>query len=288
MTSLPKGLTSPPPSIPDVITSFPSSHILQVTLNRPTSLNAIPTTSHILLDALWRWYDFQRTLRCAIITGTGRAFCAGADLKEWNVRNTAVTSGDNPEADAARARDKWATGGFGGLSNRAGKKPVIAAVNGLCLGGGMEMAVNCDLVVAAEDAVFGLPEVKRGVIALAGALPRIQKTLGKQRAAEMALVGGTFDARKMYEWGIVNKVVSKEDVVKEAIAYAEQIAENSPDSVIVSREGLSLGWEGIGPEAAAEMVERGMYGRMDAGENMREGVMSFVEKRKPSWRDSKL
>ncbi|KUI68863.1 Carnitinyl-CoA dehydratase [Cytospora mali] len=288
MTPLPKGLTSPPPSIPDVITSFPSPHILQVTLNRPTSLNAIPATNHILLDALWRWYDFQPTLRCAIITGTGRAFCAGADLKEWNLRNTAVTSGDNPEADAARGRDKWATGGFGGLSNRAGKKPVIAAVNGLCLGGGMEMAVNCDLVVAAEDAVFGLPEVKRGVIALAGALPRVQKTLGKQRAAEMALVGGTFDARKMCEWGIVNKVVSKDDVVTEAIAYAEQIAENSPDSVIVSREGLSLGWEGIGPEAAAEMVERGMYGRMDAGDNMKEGVMSFVEKRKPSWRDSKL
>lgn len=289
MSPLPKGLTSPPPDIPDVITSFPAPHILLVTLNRPTSLNAIPTTNHILLDGLWRWYDSQPPLRCAILTGTGRAFCAGADLKEWNTRNAAVSSGDSSEADAARAnRDNWASAGFGGLSNRAGKKPVIAAVNGLCMGGGMEMAVNCDLVVASEGAKFALPEVKRGVIALAGALPRIQKTLGKQRAAEMALVGATFDARKMYEWGIVNKVVSKDDVVKEAIAYADEIAGNSPDSVIVSREALRYGWEGIGPELATDLLERGMFGRMDAGENMREGVMSFVEKRKPVWKDSKL
>lgn len=291
MSALPSRLTSPPPSIPDVLTSFPSPHILLVTLNRPTSLNAIPTANHALFDGLWRWYDSQPTLRCAILTGTGRAFCAGADLKEWNARNAAAgSSGDGAgAADAARAgRDKWAPAGFGGLSNRAGAKPVIAAVNGLCMGGGMEMAVNCDLVVASEDARFALPEVKRGVIALAGALPRIQKTLGKQRAAEMALVGGTFDARKMYEWGVVNKVVKKEDVVKEAIAYAEEIAGNSPDSVIVSREALRHGWEGIGPELATEMLDRGMFGRMDAGENMKEGILSFVEKRKPVWKDSKL
>lgn len=152
----------------------------------------------------------------------------------------------------------------------------------------MEMAVNCDLVVASEDARFALPEVKRGVVALAGALPRVQRTLGKQRAAEMALVGGTFDARKMFEWGIVNKVVGRDDVVKEAIVYAEQIAGNSPDSVIVSREGLRLGWEGIGPELATDMLERGMFGRLDGGENIKEGVKSFVEKRQPIWRDSKL
>lgn len=289
MSTVPKGLEFPPPSIPDVNISFPSPHILLVTLNRPAALNAIPTTSHILFDGLWRWYDSQPPLRCAVLTGTGRAFCAGADLKEWNTRNSAAGSGSTSEAEAARAnRDKWAPTGFAGLSNRAGKKPVIAAVNGLCLGGGMEIAVNCDLVVASEGARFGLPEVKRGVIALAGALPRVQRSVGKQRAAEMALVGGTFDAWKMYDWGLVNKVVKKEDVVNEAIDYAEQIAGNSPDSVIVSREGLRLGWEGIGPEPATEVLEKGFFGRMDAGENMREGVMSFVEKRKPVWKDSKL
>ncbi|KKY34670.1 putative carnitinyldehydratase [Diaporthe ampelina] len=297
MSPLPKGLTSPPPSVPDVITSFPAPHVLLVTLNRPKALNAIPSTNHSLFDALWRWYDFQPTLRCAILTGTGRAFCAGADLKEWNGRNAAAAAAaaagggeeqpaEQPETPG-RPRDRWEPSGFGGLSNRAGKKPVIAAVNGLCLGGGMEMAVNCDMVVAGEDAKFGLPEVKRGVVALAGALPRIQKTLGKQRAAEMALVGGMYSAQKMYEWGVVNRVVKQGDVVKEAVGIAEEIADNSPDSVIVSREGLKLGWE-VGPEMGTELLERGMFGRIDAADNMREGVMSFVEKRKPVWRDSKL
>lgn len=292
MASLPKGLTSPPPSVPDVITSFPAPHVLLVTLNRPNALNAIPSTSHVLHDALWRWYDSQPSLRCAILTGTGRAFCAGADLKEWNGRNAAAAeaaaAGGNEQPETSgRAKDRWAASGFGGLSNRTGKKPVIVAVNGLCLGGGMEMAVNCDLIVASEDAKFGLPEVKRGVVALAGALPRIQKTLGKQRAAEMALVGGMYTAQRMYDWGIVNKVVKQGDVVKEAVKIAEEIADNSPDSVIVSREGLKLGWE-VGPEMGTELLERGMFGRIDAGDNMREGVMSFVEKRKPVWRDSKL
>ncbi|KAL2287157.1 hypothetical protein FJTKL_06155 [Diaporthe vaccinii] len=293
MSSLPKGLTSPPPSVPDAITSFPAPHVLLVTLNRPKALNAIPSTNHSLFDALWRWYDFQPTLRCAILTGTGRAFCAGADLKEWNGRNAAAAAAasgqqaaEQPET-SGRAKDRWTSSGFGGLSNRTGKKPVIAAVNGLCLGGGMEIAVNCDLIVASEDAKFGLPEVKRGVVALAGALPRIQKTLGKQRAAEMALVGGMYTAQRMYEWGVVNKVVKQDDVVKEAVKIAEEIADNSPDSVIVSREGLKFGWE-VGPEMGTELLERGMFGRMDAADNMREGVMSFVEKRKPVWRDSKL
>ncbi|KAI3393870.1 hypothetical protein diail_3545 [Diaporthe ilicicola] len=288
MSSLPKDLTSRPPSVPDVVTSFPSPHVFLVTLNRPKALNAIPSANHSLLDSLWRWYDSQPSLRCAILTGSGRAFCAGADLKEWNDRNAAAGAEETAEPETAQKnRDRWASGGFGGLSNRAGKKPVIAAVNGLCLGGGMEIAVNCDLVVASEDAKFGLPEVKRGVIALAGALPRIQKTLGKQRAAEMALVGGMYSAQKMYEWGIVNKVVKQDDVVREAVRYAEEIASNSPDSVIVSREGLKLGWE-VGPEMGTEVLERGMFGRIDAGDNMIEGVMSFVEKRKPVWRDSKL
>lgn len=151
----------------------------------------------------------------------------------------------------------------------------------------MEIAVNCDLIVASEDAKFGLPEVKRGVVALAGALPRIQKTLGKQRAAEMALVGGMYTAQRMYDWGVVNRVVKPGDVVREAIKIAEEIADNSPDSIIVSREGLKLGWE-VGPEKGTELLESGMFGRIDAGDNMREGVMSFVEKRKPVWRDSKL
>lgn len=282
-TSIPKGLTEPPPPVPNTLISFPSEHILLVTLNRPKQLNAIPTTSHPLFDNLWRWYDSEPTLRCAILTGSGRAFCAGADLKEWNTRNEALSAPTPPP------RRKWASAGFAGLSNRGGKKPVLAAVNGLCLGGGMEVALNCDMIIASSDAVFGLPEVKRGVIALAGALPRIIRTVGRQRAHEMALVGRHYDAKTMYEWGIVNKVVEKGgNVLAETLNWAEEIASNSPDSVIASREGLKLGWEPLGPEVSTEVVERGVYGRMEGAENMVEGVVSFVERRKPVWKDSKL
>lgn len=207
---------------------------------------------------------------------------------------------DDAGAAAAAAGSKMGVqSGFAGLSNRGGKKPVIAAVNGLCLGGGMEVALNCDVILAAEDARFGLPEVKRGVIALAGALPRLVRTVGKQRAAEMALLGRQYGAAEMERWGVVNKVVATTTttppaggettaVLEEALRWAGEVAENSPDSVIVSREGLKLGWEALGVETATEMLERGMYGRMDKGDNMVEGVVAFVEKRKPAWRDSKL
>lgn len=281
---LPKSLTGPPPAVPDTLVSFPSAHVLLVTLDRPRQLNAIPTTSHPLFDDLWRWYEAEPSLRCAVLTGTGRAFCAGADLKEWNTKNAdAATSPTKP-------RRKWARAGFAGLSNRGGRKPVVAAVNGLCLGGGMEVALNCDVVLASADAVFGLPEVKRGVIALAGALPRLVRTVGKQRASEMALLGRHYDARTMHEWGIVNRVVpgGGDKVLAEALAWADEVAGNSPDSVLATREGLRLGWEPLGPEVSTEVVERGIYGRMEGAENMVEGVVSFVEKRKPVWRDSKL
>ncbi|KAH8911168.1 ClpP/crotonase [Coniochaeta sp. PMI_546] len=284
-STVPKALTTPPPQVSNVLITFPAPHVLLITLNRPAQLNAIPSYQHAELDALYRWYDSEPHLRAAIVTGSGRAFCAGADLKEWDSRHSTAS----PQAKAAESHNtqRWTTSGFGGLSNRTGKKPVIAAVNGLCLGGGMEMAVNCDLVVASEGAKFGLPEVKRGVVALAGALPRVIRVVGKQRAAEMALLGRMYTARQMEGWGVVNFVVGG-DVVAEAVRVAEELAGNSPDAVIVSREGMRLGWEGVGPELGTEILERGMYGRIDGAENMKEGVRSFVERREARWVDSKL
>ncbi|EON96716.1 putative carnitinyl- dehydratase protein [Phaeoacremonium minimum UCRPA7] len=279
----------PPPDVPNAIISFPSPHVLLVTLNRPKQLNAIPSSLHSRFDALWRWYDSEPSLRCAVLTGSGRAFCAGADLKEWNERHNASSPQQQDQERAAKS-ERWMASGFGGLSNRAGKKPIIAAVNGLCLGGGMEIAINCDLIIASAEAKFGLPEVTRGVIALAGALPRLIRTAGRQRASEMALVGRMYTAAEMREWGLVNIVVEKgqDEFLQEAIKLADAVAANSPDAVIASKEGLRLGWEPIGPELGTDIIERGIYGRMDAGENMKEGVRSFVERRKPVWKDSKL
>ena len=180
--------------------------------------------------------------------------------------------------------------GFGALSRRQGRKPIIAAVNGLAYGGGTEIIVNCDLVVAAKKATFGLPEGKRGVVAIAGALPRIIRTIGRPRATEMALTGRTVPAQEALEWGLINKVVGDEDgeVVNAAVEYAKMIAANSPDAVIVSREGLKMGWESVGAEEGSRLLQENWYPRLAAGENMKEGVRAFVEKRKPKWKAAKL
>lgn len=226
---------------------------------------------HWALHNLFLWLDNEPSLLVAILTGSGRAFCAGADLKEWHEGK----QGSTPP------------GGFGGLSRRAGKKVVICAVNGLCFGGGCEMIINSDLVIARENAEFALPEVTIGVVALAGALPRLVRTVGRQRAMEMALTGRKLKAGEAREWGLVNSVV-KGDVVEEALKVAGSIAGNSPDAVIVTREGIKMGWEGVGAEEGTRIWGDSWYARMDGGENMREGVKSFVEKRKPKWVKSKL
>ncbi|KAI9800816.1 MAG: hypothetical protein M1825_003599 [Sarcosagium campestre] len=305
----------PPPNPTHALLSFPAPHVLLVTLNRPEALNSITTRGHHELDAVWRWLDGEPGLRVGVVTGRGRAFCAGADLKEWHASAQAspsklpsVTSEEvQPRSDPAPTPATATTGrsgprnqppsGFGGLSRRSGRKPVIAAVNGLCLGGGFEMVVNCDMVVAsAAHASFALPEVARGVVAIAGALPRLARIIGRQRAMEMALTGRRVDALEMKEWGLVNSVVGgevKQDdqqvvVVKEAIRLAELVARNSPDAVLVSREGVKMAWEAGGVEEGSERLVREWYTWLERGENIKEGLKAFVEKREPRWVDSKL
>ncbi|KAI1399078.1 enoyl-CoA hydratase/carnithine racemase [Hypoxylon fuscum] len=282
---LPPSITTPPPEVSHTLVSFPVPQVLLVTLNRPQQLNCIPKPQHFELEQLWEWYDAQPSLRCAVVAGAGRAFCAGADLKDW----------DRSHAPSAARDSRFPRGGFGGLSNRDGLKPVIAAVHGVCFGGGLEMALNCDMVVAGAGARFALPEVTIGVTALAGALPRLARCVGRHRAHEMALAGAAYDAPTMRAWGVVNEVVAAaaeggeaEAVVARALDWAARIAANSPDAVAVSREGLKLGWEGVGPAQATDLLIKGWYARIDRGENMVEGVRSFVEKRKPVWKDSKL
>ncbi|EMF10800.1 ClpP/crotonase [Sphaerulina musiva SO2202] len=271
-------LQHPAPPTKNSIISYPAAGVLLVHLNKPKGLNCINAEFTQELEKIWLWLDEEPTLSVGIITGTGRAFCAGADLKEWNKLNTKNT----PKAINGM--------GFGALSRRSGKKPIIAAVNGICFGGGCEMIVNCDLVVAANKAVFALPEVKVGVVAAAGALPRIIRTIGKPRAMEMALTGRQVSAKEALEWGLINKVVGDADgeVVDAAVEYAKLIAGNSPDAVIVSREGIKLGWEGMGAEDATKYALEHWQPKLQAGDNMAEGVRAFVEKRKPRWKPSKL
>ena len=167
---------------------------------------------------------------------------------------------------------------------------MIAAVNGICFGGGCEAIINCDLVVAAKKATFALPEVKIGVVAQAGALPRLIRTVGKPRAMEMALTGRTLTADEAKEWGLINKVTGDGDgeVVDAAVEYAKMIASGSPDSVIFSKAAVMMGWDGIGAEDATRMSNEIWGPRLHSGDNMKEGVRSFVEKRKPQWHPAKL
>lgn len=248
-------------------------------MDRPSALNAMSTAAQWEMDSVWKWLDDEPNLTVAIITGTGRAFSAGADLKEWN---------NSMSDDADPSKRMGNAPAFKPLSRRLGKKPVIAAVNGLAMGGGCEFVVNCDIVVAAEEAVFGLPEVKRGVSPIGGALPRLIRTVGLQRATEFTLMGEPISAQKAYEWGIVNKVVKKEEVVNEAVRYAAAIAENSPDAIICTRAGLRQGWETAAVERAVEVTLEREFAELQKGENILEGLKAFSEKRKPVWKGSRL
>uniref|UniRef100_L2FS75 Enoyl-hydratase n=1 Tax=Colletotrichum fructicola (strain Nara gc5) TaxID=1213859 RepID=L2FS75_COLFN len=269
---------TPPPATPTFL-SYPAPRVLLVRMDRPKDLNAMSTAAQWEMDSVWKWLDQEPKLSVAIITGTGRAFSAGADLKEWN----------NSMADDADPSKRMGNApAFKPLSRRLGKKPVIAAVNGLAMGGGCEFVVNCDLVVAADDAYFGLPEVKRGIAAIGGALPRLIRTIGLQRASEFALTGRNVSAQEMEQWGIVNKVVPKDKVVEEAVRYAQMIAVNSPDAIICTRAGLRQGWETAAVERAVEWTLEKEFAELQKGENILEGLKAFSEKREPRWKGSKL
>ena len=181
--------------------------------------------------------------------------------------------------------------GLAGLPRRGGKKPIIAAVNGLCMGGGFEMVANCEVVVAASTAVFSLPEVKRGIVPVAGCLPRLSRTLGLQRTMDLVLTGRSVDAKVLYDWGLVTRVVDaagEGDVALAAVQVAQEMCRNSPDALIVGRVGVRLGWEAGSVEDAVSALEHEWYPRLQQGGNFAEGIRAFVEKRAPRWRDSKL
>ncbi|KAL1634669.1 putative secondary metabolism biosynthetic enzyme [Diplodia intermedia] len=262
----PTPYTTPPPPQTFALIAFPTPSILLVTFNRPRILNAIDSAGNHELDALFAWYDTQPALRCAVVTGAGRAFCCGADLREWNARNAAFASGRPHPSPHARM---FPATGFAALSRRGGKKPVVGAVNGLAFGGGMEIVANLDLVVAAASAVFSLPEADRGVVAMEGSLPRLARTLGRQRAMEMALTARRVGAAEAREWGFVNEVA--EDCGEEVEVMERPVVRKALDA-----------------ENATRIIKEVWEARLNGGENLREGIRAFAEKRQPRWLDSRL
>ena len=198
-------------------------------------------------------------------------------LKEWDEMNK---RGEFNSMDAP---------GLAGLPRRNGRKPIIAAVNGICMGGGFEMISNCDIVIASPKATFCLPEVKRGIVPVAGCLPRLALTLGLQRTMDLALTGRIVSAHTMYEWGLLSRVVGEEeDVVHAAQQIAVEMCQNSPDALIVGRLGIRMGWEGVSVEDAVSNLALNTYPRLVDGDNFKEGIAAYVQRRRPRWVNPKL
>jgi crotonobetainyl-CoA hydratase len=251
-------------------------HVALLTLNRPEALNAVNSALADELGGLLEDAGADSEVRAIVVTGTGRAFCAGADLKEI-AAGRGVGPTQHPE---------W---GFAGLAQHWVSKPLVAAVNGFAMGGGTELALACDLVVASEQAVFGLPEVKRGLLAAAGGVVRLQRQIPIKLALQMALTGDPVPAATALAWGLVNDVVPAQQVVTRALELAGRIAGNAPLSVQYTKKVLyqaaSAGsdwnpaWNGGDPWAVNAEALEVVFGSSDAIE----GSTAFAQKRLPVW-----
>ena len=254
----------------EVVTLERRGNIALVTLNRPEARNAISPEVSQTMAGLLDEIEADAAMRAVVLTGAGEVFSAGADLK-------VVAQGG--AADIARGK-----GGFAGIVSRDFPKPIIAAVNGAALAGGFEIVLACDLVVAADTARFGIPEVQRGLMAAAGGLIRLPKRVPLAIALELAMTGDPIDADRALALGLVNRVVAQDRVVEEAGALAERIGQNSPIAVRQSRrlvrEAAELpeaeGWR----RTNELMVE--VFGSGDAVE----GATAFAEKRPPVWKST--
>ena len=241
-------------------------NVLVITLNRPEARNAVnlPLAEGIAagLDEL----DADDGLSVGVLTGAGGFFCAGMDLK-------AFVTGERP----------WvADRGFAGIVQRASRKPLIAAVEGFAVAGGFEIALACDLIVAARDARVGIPEAKRSLVAAGGALIRLPKRIPYHVAMELALTGDPIGAERAHQLGIVNRLAEPGNAVEVAVELAAEIARNGPLALEASKKIVAnaLDW----PEAEAWEKQGAIAGPVFTSEDAREGAIAFAEKREPVWK----
>ncbi|PAL22785.1 crotonase/enoyl-CoA hydratase family protein [Sphingopyxis sp. GW247-27LB] len=250
-------------------------HILIVTINRPEARNAVNAAVHAGIGTALEQAEHDPEIRVVIVTGAGdKSFCAGADL-------VALSRGESLAPDDP-AQQAW---GFGGFAAHPISKPVIGAVNGFAFGGGCELALMCDLVVAADHAQFALPEVKVGLFAAAGGAFRLAQQLPRKLAMEYMLTGDPIPAPRAAAFGLVNHVVPLADLMPAAIALAEKIAANAPLSVQASKR-VALGIDEGRIAADAPYWEHNTRERavLMRSEDAREGPRAFAEKRKPVWK----
>ncbi|KDA01980.1 crotonase/enoyl-CoA hydratase family protein [Hyphomonas oceanitis] len=243
-------------------------HLAIITLNRPDARNAINGVMAQGIESALDKFEEDPNLWVAILTANGKAFCAGADLKEISAGNGAALSTKK--------------GGFAGIARRERTKPLIAAITGSALAGGTEIALSCDMIVCADTTNFGLPEVKRSLVAGAGGLFRLPRVIGMPMALEVILTGDPLSSQRAYELGMVNKVVPEADVMAEATSLADRIMANAPLAVQASRtvtvDALKKGddelWKASGTAFAGLVTT----------EDFKEGPRAFIEKRAPVWK----
>jgi enoyl-CoA hydratase len=239
-----------------------------IKINRPEARNAVNgAVAHGIEEAIDR-IEGDDSVWVGILTGEPPVFCAGADLKEINAGNATALA--------------TANGGFGGIVQRERNKPIIAAVDGPALAGGTEIVLACDLVVASNTATFGVPEVKRSLVAAAGALFRLGRKIPFNIAMELALTGDPIDAERAYHFGLVNRLVEPGQALEAAVALAEQICANAPVAVRESRR-IMLEATHADDEIGWKMSIEGMAKAM-ASEDFSEGLTAFIEKRPPQWK----
>jgi len=255
-------------------------HMLFVTINRPESLNALHPPAHIEMARIWDEFEADDDAWVAVLTGAGdRAFCAGMDLRFRAQQNAA---GEKAESAGTSIR-----GGFGGLTNAAERhcwKPIIAAVNGYALGGGLELAMACDIIIAADTARMGLPEPTRGIVAGAGGMHRLPRAVPLKIAMGYMMTGKHMTAEEAHRWGLVNEVVPAAGLMAAAERWAREIMECAPLAVRATKQAALLGLDLPLAEAmntAFPEMETALSSR-----DAREGPAAFAEKRKPEWTGS--
>ncbi len=238
-----------------------------VTLNRPQALNALNAQIlSELLDAM-RAFDADPSQGCAVITGSAKAFAAGADIKEMQEMDFAAMYGSDHFS------------GWDAFTRT--RKPIIAAVAGFALGGGCELAMMCDFILAADTAKFGQPEIKLGVIPGAGGTQRLTRAVGKAKAMELCLTGRMMDAAEAERSGLVARIVPAADLLDEAMKAAETIASMSLPAVMVAKESIDRAFETTLTEGIR--YERRVFYGLFATHDQKEGMTAFVEKRKPNF-----
>jgi enoyl-CoA hydratase len=240
-----------------------------ITLDRPEVLNALDAeTMRQLVEAL-EGLDMDDAVRAIVLTGAGeRAFAAGADIKEMSEATPVSLTAANSFARWERIRRV--------------RTPIIAAVRGYALGGGCELAMACDMIVAADDATFGQPEIRIGVIPGAGGTQRLTRALGKARAMELILTGANLSAREALAHGLVTRIVAREETVPAALELAAQLASMPPLAVMAAKEAVNRAFE-LSLEAGLEFERRNFF-LLFSSEDQKEGMRAFLEKRAPAWK----